>query len=86
MLVSTHSYYAIIIFPSIGRPFPLNGRFYANIFIHFEPTGDSLYEDESQAQNDGERDISIPVYVLEDSAEAERWRKKNKKNWKPVSI
>jgi len=25
-----------------GRPFPLKGRFYANIFIHFEPTGHSL--------------------------------------------
>jgi prolyl 4-hydroxylase len=25
-----------------GRPFPLKGRFMANIFIHFEPTGHSL--------------------------------------------
>merc|ERR1712157_311248 len=25
-----------------GRPFPLKGRYYANIFIHFEPTGHSL--------------------------------------------
>ena len=25
-----------------GRPFPMKGRFYANIFIHFEPTGHSL--------------------------------------------
>ena len=25
-----------------GRPFPLKGRFFANIFIHFEPTGHSL--------------------------------------------
>lgn len=25
-----------------GRPFPLKGRFYANVFIHFEPTGHSL--------------------------------------------
>ena len=25
-----------------GRPFPLKGRFYANIFVHFEPTGHSL--------------------------------------------
>lgn len=25
-----------------GRPFPLKGRFYANIFIHFEPVGHSL--------------------------------------------
>jgi prolyl 4-hydroxylase len=25
-----------------GRPFPLKGRFYANIFVHFEPVGHSL--------------------------------------------
>jgi prolyl 4-hydroxylase len=25
-----------------GRPFPLKGRFMANIFVHFEPTGHSL--------------------------------------------
>jgi len=25
-----------------GRPFPLKGRFYANVFIHFEPVGHSL--------------------------------------------
>jgi len=25
-----------------GRPFPLKGRMYANIFVHFEPTGHSL--------------------------------------------
>jgi len=25
-----------------GRPFPLKGRFLANIFVHFEPTGHSL--------------------------------------------
>jgi prolyl 4-hydroxylase len=25
-----------------GRPFPLKGRFFANIFIHFEPVGHSL--------------------------------------------
>lgn len=25
-----------------GRPYPLKGRYFANIFIHFEPTGHSL--------------------------------------------
>jgi len=25
-----------------GRPFPLKGRFYANLFVHFEPTGHTL--------------------------------------------
>merc|ERR1712038_1549420 len=25
-----------------GRPFPLKGRYFANVFIHFEPTGHTL--------------------------------------------
>ncbi|CAB9496506.1 repeat domain-containing protein 42 [Seminavis robusta] len=29
-----------------GRPFPLKGRYVANIFIHFEPTGHSLRHEE----------------------------------------
>jgi len=28
-----------------GRPFPLKGRFFANVFIHFEPIGHSLRHD-----------------------------------------
>jgi len=28
-----------------GRPFPMKGRFYANVFIHFEPIGHSLRHD-----------------------------------------
>ena len=28
-----------------GRPFPLKGRYFANIFIHFEPTGRKLQQD-----------------------------------------
>ena len=75
-----------IISPFIGRPFPLKGRFYANIFIHFEPTGHALYENTNQSQHDRERDAGIPVYVLEDSEEAQRWRKENKNDWEPVSI
>jgi prolyl 4-hydroxylase len=31
-----------------GRPFPLKGRFMANIFIHFEPTGHSLRHNAEQ--------------------------------------
>lgn len=40
-----------------GRPFPLKGKdsFYANIFIHFEPTGHSLRHDAKMA--DGDQDV-----------------------------
>jgi len=33
-----------------GRPFPLKGRFMANIFIHFEPVGHSLRHNAEQAR------------------------------------
>jgi len=46
-----------------GRPFPLKGRFFANIFIHFEP----IYEEES---------VELPPYILEGSPEAEAWHRK----------
>jgi prolyl 4-hydroxylase len=46
-----------------GRPFPLKGRFFANIFIHFEP----VYEESSE----------LPPYILEGSTEAEEWRKRS---------
>lgn len=36
-----------------GRPFPLKGRYYANIFIHFEPVGHTLRHEKGLAQNDG---------------------------------
>jgi hypothetical protein len=60
-----------------GRPFPLKGNFYANIFIHFEPTGEHL--------NDGEWDNVddfYPPYVLPDSAEMKNWERKNPTGWK----
>ena len=36
-----------------GRPFPLKGRFYANLFIHFEPIGHTLRHT-GGAEYDGE--------------------------------
>lgn len=32
-----------------GRPFPLKGRFFSNIFIHFEPVGHSLRHHDKEA-------------------------------------
>lgn len=38
-----------------GRPFPLKGRFCANLFIHLEPNGHSLkYHDHAGADPDGD--------------------------------
>jgi uncharacterized membrane protein YobD (UPF0266 family) len=46
-----------------GRPFPLKGRYYANIFINFEPTG----------QHENHNEGLLPPYILEDSEESRLW-------------
>lgn len=59
-----------------GRPFALKGRFYANIFIHFEPTGEHL---------DGKwetTDDFYPPYLIPGSPEMENWRRRNPGGWK----
>lgn len=81
-----------------GRPFPLKGRFYANIFIHFEPVGHSLrhnqkhnldpdaqYEESIKNQQGGhENNDGLPAYILKDSVEATRWRRTHVKDWEPT--
>ena len=73
-----------------GRPFPLKGRFYANIFIHFEPTGHSLRHNAKEAAeraakgrsdkhvhggHEQEESDGLPPYIQLGSIEAERWYK-----------
>ena len=74
-----------------GRPFPLKGRFYANIFIHFEPTGHSLRHEAKEAADRaaaGRRDDHVsggheqemdglPSYIQRGSVEADRWYRRN---------
>jgi len=75
-----------------GRPFPLKGRSYANVFIHFEPTGHSLrHEDkinggdaEEQYMNarktgkrNSETEDDLPPYILKGTTEEVRWRQEN---------
>ena len=49
-----------------GRPFPLKGRFMANIFIHFEPIGPV----HGQIKYDGD----LPPYLLPGSPAESIWR------------
>ena len=68
-----------------GRPFPLKGRYYANIFIHFEPTGHSLRHNAKEAAEQAargrqektgghEQEIDgLPSYIKRGSIEEERW-------------
>jgi prolyl 4-hydroxylase len=84
-----------------GRPFPLKGRYYAMIFIHFEPTGHSLrhYGENpetdvdnqyKQASKDGVGGQSasssgLPPYINRESPEEANWRKLHPEGWEAVS-
>jgi hypothetical protein len=90
VLPPTHS------FSIQGRPFPLKGRFYANIFIHFEPTGHSLrhnaniemedptakYRKAIQDRHGGHENNheGLPPYILEDSEEGRLWHQNHPDN------
>lgn len=84
-----------------GRPFPLKGRYFANVFIHFEPTGHTLRHNSKANSDEAENDIDekylqsikrrqgghenqepsgLPVYIREDSVEAEHWRLRYRDN------
>jgi prolyl 4-hydroxylase len=63
-----------------GRPYPLRGNFYANTFIHFQPTGEHL--------NDGSweyMDDFHPPYILPESPEMSNWERRNPAGWKKQS-
>jgi len=62
-----------------GRPFPLKGRYYANIFIHFEPTGRPLHRPADYVEEVYE---DLPPYVIEGSPEEANWRRSHPKGWK----
>lgn len=49
-----------------GRPFPLKGKFMANVFVHFEVVGD-----------DKAPDNGLPPYLIEGSPEEDFWRAEN---------
>lgn len=73
-----------------GRPFPLKGRFYANVFIHFEPTGHTnrynakkngnpqkQYEASRKAK-ESEDEPELPPYIVEGTLEAKKWRQEER--------
>ena len=63
-----------------GRPFPLKGRYYANIFIHFEPTGRPL-GDTTGAYLDTLDDF-LPPYIVDGTPEVEHWTQGNPHGWR----
>eukprot|EP00985_Skeletonema_marinoi_P000717 scaffold252_cov204-Skeletonema_marinoi.AAC.5 len=55
-----------------GRPFSLKGRYFANIFIHFQPTGKLLRERDTPILTDAD-DEDLPIYILRGSPEEDHW-------------
>lgn len=53
-----------------GRQFPLKGRFFANVFIHFEPIA-------TLAGKVQEKDEGLPPYLIPGSPSEETWREQN---------
>ena len=57
----------------------MNGNYFANCFIHYEPyeplEGESSYDP----------NLDIPPYLIPDSQYVEEWRENNPKGWKGVS-
>eukprot|EP00581_Thalassiosira_minuscula_P005635 CAMPEP_0183738450 /NCGR_PEP_ID=MMETSP0737-20130205/54570_1 /TAXON_ID=385413 /ORGANISM="Thalassiosira miniscula, Strain CCMP1093" /LENGTH=484 /DNA_ID=CAMNT_0025972981 /DNA_START=478 /DNA_END=1928 /DNA_ORIENTATION=- len=79
-----------------GRPFPLKGRHYAMLFIHFEPTGHSLthnvdanievdkqYKQAAQENRGGQSASSetLPLYIIRESPEELHWRQLHPRGW-----
>ena len=64
-----------------GRPFPLNGKFYANVFVHFEPIGplDPNGPDNYDPVED------LPPYLVPGSRWAATWRHSHPNGYKGVS-
>jgi len=63
-----------------ARPFPLKGKYFANIFIHFEPTGRKL-GDTSNAYLE-KLDDFLPPYLIPNSPWAKEFEMRNPKGWK----
>lgn len=65
-----------------GRPYALKGRYYANIFIHFEATGEAL-------QGDGHSEFPadnglLPPYILANTPIAKEWLDEHPLGWSKV--
>jgi prolyl 4-hydroxylase len=61
-----------------GRPFPMKGNFYANVFVHFEPI--EAYPGVDASLNAAK---DIPPYIIPGSPWEEEWKKSNQ-GWAAV--
>ena len=61
-----------------GRPFPLKGNYFANIFIHFRPTGKLLRERDTPVLT-STGDEEMPIWILRGSPEERKWMREHGK-------
>jgi prolyl 4-hydroxylase len=61
-----------------GRPFKMNGKLYANIFVHFEPLGLPLDMPVDQLDK---FDLDFPPYIIPGSSWESEWRTSNPNGW-----
>lgn len=75
-----------------GRPFPLKGRYYANVFIHFEPSGPILNEEfdggdaerlynnakKKTKEKSAEKGDDLPPYIIRGTPEENKWRQEHR--------
>jgi prolyl 4-hydroxylase len=64
-----------------GRPFALNGKFYANVFVHFEPLGPLNATDPTLIDNIVHDNITYPPYVIPGSSWDPEWKIENPNGW-----
>eukprot|EP00542_Grammatophora_oceanica_P014012 CAMPEP_0194033644 /NCGR_PEP_ID=MMETSP0009_2-20130614/6250_1 /TAXON_ID=210454 /ORGANISM="Grammatophora oceanica, Strain CCMP 410" /LENGTH=434 /DNA_ID=CAMNT_0038674359 /DNA_START=204 /DNA_END=1508 /DNA_ORIENTATION=- len=70
-----------------GRPFPFRGRYYANVFVHFEPLGPLKLQDltdtnfEIRAEEQESLNHGLPPYVIPGSDWEEEWHQSNPDGW-----
>jgi len=55
-----------------GRPFPLKGKYFANIFIHFQPTGKVIRKQNAPVVT-GKGEDNVPIYILPHSPQETKW-------------
>lgn len=60
-----------------GRPFPLNGRFYANVFVHFEALG-------PRNASEAAADSDLPPYLIPDSSWEPEYRDMHPDGWQAL--
>ncbi len=61
------------------RPFPMQGNFYANFFVHFETLG------RLDGESDFDFDSGLPPYLIPGSVWEQDWKNSNPGAWRMVS-